>query len=308
MTAVITVPVPPGRSITFAGWQQRMNEVVATADGFISTEVVDPVSPGDDFVVIYRFASTKHLQTWLHSSQRLAQLAELPADLDTGDETMSVFVGHEREHQEEPVTAVISVRVRAGNEGQYREWQKRMADVMGQQPGSIGWTVQEPIPGLQDDWVVMTRFDSETHLNGWLQSETRAKMLAEADGMIEQSRTKRTRASFDGWFHFTDGQRPPKAWQQSALVLLVLFPVVMLEVAFLSQYTGKYFNLSEQTFIGNAISVGLTGFVLIPIAAYCFRWWLKPGISTRRRWLGAFILLVLYAISIKALGYLPPPA
>ena len=170
VTAVINVPVTAEQLVTFSEWQLQMDGLVASADGFISTEVVRPRTPGDDFVIFYRFETVDQLRAWMRSLARREKLAELPADLDTGDETMHVFVGHEEKRQPEPITAVISDRVKVGQESEYREWQKRMADVMSQQPGSIGWTVQEPVPGLQDDWVVMARFDSEANLARWLQS------------------------------------------------------------------------------------------------------------------------------------------
>jgi len=303
VTAVINVPVPAEQLVTFSEWQLQMDGLVASADGFISTEVVRPRTPGDDFVIFYRFETVDQLRAWMRSLARREKLAELPADLDTGDETMHVFVGHEEKRQPEPITAVISDRVKVGQESEYREWQKRMADVMSQQPGSIGWTVQEPVPGLQDDWVVMARFDSEANLARWLQSPTRAKLLVRAEGMIEHTKVKQTRTSVNGWFHFADGDRAPKAWQQSALVLLVLYPVVVAESVFL---TPIIMNLifSVQMFIGNTISVAVTGFVFIPIAAYFFRWWLQPQSSGLRKLAGALLIVGLYAISIAAMGLL----
>lgn len=303
VTAVINVPVPAEQLVTFSEWQLQMDGLVASADGFISTEVVRPRTPGDDFVIFYRFETVDQLRAWMRSLARREKLAELPADLDTGDETMHVFVGHEEKRQPEPITAVISDRVKVGQESEYREWQKRMADVMSQQPGSIGWTVQEPVPGLQDDWVVMARFDSEANLARWLQSPTRAKLLVRAEGMIEHTKVKQTRTSFNGWFHFADGDRAPKAWQQSALVLLVLYPVVVAESVFLTPIIMNL-TFSVQMFIGNTISVAVTGFVLIPIAAYFFRWWLQPQSSGLRKLAGALLIVGLYAISIAAMGLL----
>jgi len=303
VTAVLTVSVPADQASIYVAWQQQMNDAVAGAKGFISTQVVDPDEPGDDFVVIYRFETAADLQHWMASPERKARIDQLPPGLEAADGTMKVIVGNVDDRVSQPVTAVISVRVHPGREDQYRLWQKRMTAVMSKQPGSIGWTVQEPIPGLQDDWVVMARFDSEDDLAAWMTSDTRAQMLAEAEDMIDQSSTKKTRTSFDGWFRFNDGAKPPRAWQQSALVLLVLFPIVMLELVFVSPFTQRL-DISVATFIGNTISVAATGFVLIPVAARGFRWWLTPQASAGRLWAGGLAIAALYAVSIGVMALL----
>jgi hypothetical protein len=79
----------------------------------------------------------------------------------------------------------------------------------------------------------------------------------------------------------------------------MLFPVVMLEIAFLSPLL-KWLNVAPATFIGNAISVGLLAWPLIPLATKAMRWWLspRPGAGNAVRWGGPALLVCLYAISI----------
>jgi antibiotic biosynthesis monooxygenase (ABM) superfamily enzyme len=60
------------------------------------------------------------------------------------------------------------------------------------------------------------------------------------------------------------------------IVLLTLFPVVMLELLYLNPLL-QSLNMAIATFIGNALSVAATGFVLIPLALRAFKWWLLPG-------------------------------
>lgn len=289
--------VPPPLRDEFSAWQRHLNEAVARFPGFVSTEVIDPSSSGeDDFVIVYRFESAARLKSWLESSERAEHLARRPEGV-TGAETTHIVLGDSEGEGSHPVTAVITVRVRAGSESRYREWQEKMTELMAQQRGHLGTTVQEPITGMQDEWVIMTRFDSDKHLLEWLQSKTRARMLDQVAPFVETSSIRRTRVSFDGWFQFKAGERPPRAWQQSALVLLVLFPVVMLEIIFLYPFL-KWLRISAETFLLNAISVALTGFVLIPLAVRVFGWWIRPDVSRVRLWIGSLVILSLYAVSV----------
>ena len=53
-------------------------------------------------------------------------------------------------------------------------------------------------------------------------------------------------------------------------------------------------------FIGNAISVAITGFLLIPWASKLLNWWLVPPESSaaKRTAIGAGLVIGLYAVSV----------
>jgi antibiotic biosynthesis monooxygenase (ABM) superfamily enzyme len=60
------------------------------------------------------------------------------------------------------------------------------------------------------------------------------------------------------------------------------------------------------TFIGNALSVAATGFLLIPLALRAFEWWLlpRPNDSPRVEAAGIALIVGLYAISIVVFALL----
>lgn len=301
-TAIINIPIVVGREDEFLVWQTHLNNVVASFEGYVSTEVIDPRISGDaEFVVIYRFVSEHFLKKWLNSDERAEQLSLMPVDLISGIETMNVLVGEGT--SERPVTAVINVYVSPEQTVAYREWQSRMSELMANQKGHLGTEVQEPIVGLQEEWLILAKFDCEENLALWLNSPQRKNMLEEAEKMIYSSSVKRTRTSFDGWFRFADGRRPPSPWQQSALVLLVLFPTVMFEIIFIIPFFADL-SLSLRTFVANALSVSLTGLILIPASSKIFGWWLKPNLPKKKLLLGSIILVCSYIILIIFLNWL----
>src|SRR6185437_8565536 len=105
--------------------------------------------------------------------------------------------------------------------------------------------------------------------------------------------------AFSGWFANERHQSPPPAWKQTCLVLLVLFPVVMLEIQFLSPLLSGL-HLAVSTFIGNAVSVAVVSWPLMAAAIFGLGWWLRP--PAQRRWrtelLGVLTLGGLYGLEL----------
>ena len=73
---------------------------------------------------------------------------------------------------------------------------------------------------------------------------------------------------------------------------MLLFPIVMLELRFLAPLT-RGLNPVFATFIGNAISVSLLAWPVMPIANRALGWWLRPPRAMAR--------------PIAHMGTVPPP-
>ena len=120
----------------------------------------------------------------------------------------------------------------------------------------------------------------------------------------------RLATAFPGWVPIDPmtGKGPPN-WKTAMLVLLGLFPVVMLELKFLSPKLSLLgIHASLATFIGNSLSVALTSFFTMPWCVRWFSWWLFPekGLEKRLTTKGLAILGFLYAVEIIALWRLLP--
>ncbi len=84
------------------------------------------------------------------------------------------------------MTEIITVNVKPGMEEAYRDWVERIRQVEARFPGYQGLQLQPPIPGLQDDWVSLLRFDTAEHLNAWLESDARRAALQEVEPFIDR--------------------------------------------------------------------------------------------------------------------------
>ena len=140
---------------------------------------------------------------------------------------------------------------------------------------------------------------STANLEGWLKSNARAALVKESEDLVAGFHAQRVDTSFPGWIPNdpTTG-KPPNRWKAAALILLTLFPVVMLELKFLNPHL-RELNPAVGTFIGNALSVALTTWPLMPLAIYGFHAWLFP--ENRPRWLVLtmpVVLVLCYLIEI----------
>ena len=299
-TAVTAVRVRPGEEGAFAGWLTRLNESVATFPGYISAIVMPPIPPSQsDWVMVQRFQTLDQLRGWLDSDARRSLLAE-STSLLAGEGTTNVIEGSSTElSPHEMVTEIITVSVKPGMEEEYHAWVDRIRQMEAKFPGYRGLQLQPPIPGIQDDWVSLLRFDSSEHLNAWLESDARRAALKEIEPFIDRSE-QQVATAFSGWFTFGDttSQVPPNL-KQGMIVLLVLFPVVMLELLYLSPLL-RSLNLAVATFVGNLLSVAALTWVLVPWANRAFDWWLRPmpDDSLRVEAAGIALMVGLYALSV----------
>jgi uncharacterized protein len=89
------------------------------------------------------------------------------------------------------------------------------------------------------------------------------------------------------------------------IVLLMLYPIVMLELLFLNPLL-RSLGMAEATFIGNLLSVAALGWVLVPPANRAFDWWLRPR-PNAPQWAtpaGVALTIGLYALSVAVFAWL----
>ncbi|MBI5591327.1 MAG: antibiotic biosynthesis monooxygenase [Deltaproteobacteria bacterium] len=81
-------------------------------------------------------------------------------------------------------TVVIAQHVRPGKEQDYLGWQAEVNEKCRTFPGFEAAEVVPPVLGIQDDFVVVYRFDTAEHLSSWLRSEIRRSLLARGETLF----------------------------------------------------------------------------------------------------------------------------
>jgi antibiotic biosynthesis monooxygenase (ABM) superfamily enzyme len=310
-TLVTQTRVREGKDEAFAQWQQAMSQAAAECRGFIEQSIMPPSPPAQtDWVILQRFASDETAVGWLRSDRRLVLLAEAqpllvgPDDVhlvrDTGSGVLPA-----------PISVVISTRIKPGCETEFRRWEQKIATAQARSVGFQGYRFEPPVPGVQEDWLAILRFDTEPNLQAWLASPDRLKLLKEADAFTEEVHLRVARTGFEQWFTTVaaaGGVLP--AWKQNMIVLLLLYPVVFLfgtlvQTPLLMDRGRLPFWLA--LFISNIASVILLSW-LVPWTSRRFGWWLSPtaGRAQIVDIAGAAIIIALYAVLLCIFWQLSP--
>ncbi len=283
--------VRPECAEDFARWQGETSSLIHDFPGFIEQRLLPPDPPLQvDWVILQRFATLADAQRWLGSPERQKRITGA-APMLVGRDDVHIVQDETSGIKPAPVSAIISTRVKPGHEAAYRAWEHKIA------------AAQSKAPGLQEDYVAILRFDTETNLKAWLDSPVRKALVAEAAPLTEEFHSRIASSGFEQWFRDDDaaGASLP-AWKMNMLVLLMLYPVVMLFGVFVgTPVFDRMFHLpfAVSLFLGNVVSVVITG-ALVPWVAGHFRWWLRPA-TGRERWVGlqgAALLLAAYGAMV----------
>jgi antibiotic biosynthesis monooxygenase (ABM) superfamily enzyme len=281
-TAIMTkVIVLEGRDAAFATWQAGFTHAATAAPGFVSLEIIPAFAGAVEWRIIQRFQTAELLEGWQGSPVRRQFLSDLDAlrgsaQGDLLDEVAPDF------HSLSCVTEVITTEVEAGRVEAYQAWAKSAQTAQARFPGYMGTLVQAPISAEIPYWTTLVRYATPEQLEAWLASAERRAILEQSDPLVSHWKSQRLSNPFGGWFPTPPDQPPPAAWKQTCLVLLVLFPVVMLEIRFLSPLL-THAPMAIATFIGNAISVSLVSWPLMKFAIFLLGWWLTPDPKHRQR-------------------------
>ena len=299
VTVVTQTRVREGMAEEFARWQSTISAAAAEFPGFVEQSVMPPSPPVQvDWVILQRFASAEAASAWLRSDRRARLLDDVQPML-VGPDDVHVVRDNTGGVRPAPVSAVISTRVKPGQEAAFRTWEQRIAAAQARFAGFQGYRFEPPIPGVQDDWLAILRFDTERDLQAWLDSPERRKLLEESAPFVEEFRARVVRTGFEQWFPGADRTAAPAVWKQNMIVLLLLYPVVFLfglwvQTPLLIGKVGLPFWLA--LFVGNVVSVLLLNW-LVPWTSRGFGWWLAPlrDPGGRISVAGGLLILALYA-------------
>lgn len=301
VSIVTQTTVRPERSEDFARWQGETSNFVAGFPGFVEQRLMPPNPPLQvDWVILQRFHTMEDAQRWLGSTERQTRI-EGAAPFLIGRDDVHIVRDDEGGRKPAPVSAVISTRIKPGKEAEYRAWERKIAAAQSKAPGLQGYRFEPPVPGIQDDYVAILRFDTEANLNAWLSSPVRKKLIEEAEPLTEEFHA-RLGTGFEQWFRDEkSGSGPLSVWKMDMIVLLLLYPIVFLwGVWFGTPILQNALNVpwALNLFIGNIFSVALTGFA-VPWVANRMGWWMFPrGSLVQANLLGAGLICAVYAISI----------
>lgn len=295
------ISIKPESANDFSNWQALFNATITQFPGFVSLEILSPIaSSSSAWLVVQRFQTAEQLINWQKSPGRKKLLEALDPFLTGSREDSIKECFSDASNPQGAVTEAIITYVLPENEKFYHAWIAKIHQAEAKFPGFKGVYTQTPNPRGGLHWITFLQFDSQENLDHWLNSPVRKELLDEAKELIHSLENQRVISPFAGWFSSLakTGALPP-VWKQTMIVLLILFPIVMVELKYLPLFIGGL-NSSLRTFIGNAISVTLISWPFMPLAIKWLGWWLapQPPNNFKATFLGTLLIFVFYFLEI----------
>jgi antibiotic biosynthesis monooxygenase (ABM) superfamily enzyme len=177
---------------------------------------------------------------------------------------------------EEPVTVVVTRRVRAGRDAAYEAWLERLLSDAKALPGYLGTTVHRPPPGGRE-YTSVLRFDTVEHLRGFEESDLRRRALLEVAELVEADAAWRRMTGLEVWFAPPAGTVVPQPSRfRMALVMIVVVYGLVWSIGSLVAKVLEAAPGPLRLLVTIVIEVFLLTYVLMPRITRWFAKWIYP--------------------------------
>ena len=175
----------------------------------------------------------------------------------------------------EQFDCLIQAQVRQSDHIEFKRLQNSLKQAVLQSRGFIEQEITHR--RLENDIVeynVRLRFSDIQSCLEWIDSPVRRRLLNQAETrFVHRFQSGIHRPSFDLWLTSQLPDSPP-VWKMNLLVWLALYPSVML-LSLISVDTLGKLPLALNMLLSTAITVALTGWLLVPLLANAYREWLE---------------------------------
>ncbi len=178
---------------------------------------------------------------------------------------------------DEPVTVVVSRRVKPGFEAAYEAWLDRLIAGASGMRGYLGAKVQRPRPGEAPTYTSVFRFESVETLRAFEESELRRHALAEAAAFVEADAVWSRLTGLELWFTPPPGTVVPQPSKlRMALVMIVVVYALVLSLGQLVALVLARAPAPARLLVTIVIEVFLMTYVLMPRITRWLAPWIYP--------------------------------
>jgi antibiotic biosynthesis monooxygenase (ABM) superfamily enzyme len=167
--------------------------------------------------------------------------------------------------------------VRDDKHADYERWANEIAPLSRASPGHLDWHMVRPIPGLTETYTVVIRFDTRAHLQEWMESPIRRRLIKEVQPLFVGGDDFFINSGLDFWF-IPEGAKAkaPVRWKQFLVTWSAIYPLVLgvpLLVAPVLQHLGVPSNYLLTTLAVTGIVVFLMVYLVMPrYTKFIHRW------------------------------------
>lgn len=177
----------------------------------------------------------------------------------------------------EPVTVVVTRRVKPGCAPAYEAWLARLLAGARSLPGYLGTTVQRPPPGGRE-YTSVFRFDTVAHLRGFEDSELRRRALAEVAELVESDAVWQRLTGLELWFTPPPGTvvPQPSRWRMALVMIVVVYGLVLSIGTLVARTLGSV-PAPARLLVTLVIEVFLMTYVVMPRLTRWLARWIYPA-------------------------------
>jgi antibiotic biosynthesis monooxygenase (ABM) superfamily enzyme len=198
-------------------------------------------------------------------------------------------------------STVILHRVPPERATEFTEWERGITEAAEGFAGYQATEIYPPADRRQQDWVVVMHFDNAESLQRWVDSPERHAWTAKLPAGIGDFRIKSLPGGFGSWFAgLMDAA--PAPWKMALTVVLGLYPTVMVLNILLGRYLSPL-GLAVSMLIGNALSVSILQWGVMPLLETALRPWFKADAATGRTHLIGGLILILLLLAGMAVVF-----
>lgn len=178
----------------------------------------------------------------------------------------------------EGATVVITHRLRENKQAEYESWLEEIAPLCRASPGHLDWHIVRPISGLSETYTIIIRFDTEAHLREWMESSTRARLIAKVRPLFVTDDDFFISSGLDFWFTPAGAKaKVPVRWKQYLVTWSAIYPLALgipLVVTPILQFLGIPNNRLIATLAVTGLVVFLMVYVVMPRYTRLVQRWL----------------------------------
>ena len=180
-----------------------------------------------------------------------------------------------------PATALVTRRVRRGRAPEFERLMAGMQAVAAQFPGHMGGFLIPPEQAEQGSYRMLFAFDTNAHLQGWMQSPERQRWHGRIADVTHADTATRVLSGLETWFALpaASTKLPPARWKMAIVTWMGIFPLALLMSYTVAPLLSPWIYPLLVTMVSTALITVAMTWLVMPNLVPLFASWLYPALA-----------------------------